>query len=76
MPCLFKVDHVHPWASLDNLFTKDECKEIIKIGSSIFNSYICIMGSIYYGFLPIYWPMLFNKFETNDIFSKYFTVYY
>ena len=33
MSYLFKVDHVHPWAYWDNLFTEDECKEIIKIGN-------------------------------------------
>ena len=35
MPYLFKVDHVHPWAYWDNLFTEDECKEIIKIGTAL-----------------------------------------
>jgi PKHD-type hydroxylase len=33
MSYLFQVDHVHPWAYWDNLFTEDECKEIIKIGN-------------------------------------------
>ncbi len=33
MSYLFKSDHVYPWAHWDNLFTEDECKEIIKIGT-------------------------------------------
>ena len=35
MSYLFKTDQIHPWAYWDNLFTEDECKEIIKIGNSI-----------------------------------------
>jgi len=35
MSYIFKVDHAHPWAYWDNLFTEDECKEIIKIGQSL-----------------------------------------
>jgi PKHD-type hydroxylase len=33
MPYLFKTDPVYPWAYWDNLFTEDECKEIIRIGN-------------------------------------------
>jgi PKHD-type hydroxylase len=33
MSYLFKPDHIQPWAYWDDLFTEDECKEIIKIGS-------------------------------------------
>jgi PKHD-type hydroxylase len=33
MSYLFQVDHAHPWAYWDNLFTEDECKEIIRIGT-------------------------------------------
>jgi PKHD-type hydroxylase len=35
MPCLFEIDQTHPWAYWDNLFTEDECKEIIKIGTTL-----------------------------------------
>jgi PKHD-type hydroxylase len=35
MSYIFQVDHAHPWAYWDNLFTEDECKEIIKIGISL-----------------------------------------
>ena len=33
MSYLFKVNEVHPWVYWDNLFTEDECKEIVRIGS-------------------------------------------
>jgi PKHD-type hydroxylase len=35
MSYIFQSDHVNPWAYWDNLFTEDECKEIIKIGTSL-----------------------------------------
>jgi PKHD-type hydroxylase len=46
MSYLFKSDQIHPWAYCDNLFTEDECKEIIKIGNLLDKKNATLIGDI------------------------------